>query len=154
MSNPLCRTVLNHKSRSKVVIVYDSSVFCHGTNNLWTLLVIIQANFSHVPFLLRHSLPCPYHVESWLVRKLIQKRLYISIQHSKRGPFCGQLLHTYSPKWSVWHVTFRGGPICCPPSLLEGSNAVFLLSLFFFFSISIYSYSFVVLNAHTTCSRN
>jgi len=33
-----------------------SPIFCHGNNNLRTLSVIIKANFTYVPFLLRQYL--------------------------------------------------------------------------------------------------
>ena len=71
-------------------------IFYHRTNNLWTLLVIIKANFA---FLLSQCIsPTNVIYRTCLVKKLIQKRLNINIQHSKMDPFCGRIIAQISPK--------------------------------------------------------
>jgi len=55
--------------------------------------------------------PYRHYVVTWLVRKLIQKRLRIHIQHSQRGTFSEQLSLTYSPKCTIWHI------VCHPPNV-------------------------------------
>ena len=40
-----------------VYVAHPSPIFCHRTNNLWTLSIIIEANFAYVTFLLRQYLP-------------------------------------------------------------------------------------------------
>ena len=76
-------------------------IFCHRTNNLWTLSAIIKAKFAYIPFLLPLPTSC-----SCLVRKKIQKHLNVSIQAAKSTDSVDQLSHKYSPNCTVWCTKF------------------------------------------------
>jgi len=71
--------------------VMSPPVFCHRTNNLWTISVIIKANFAYVPFVVCQYLPTDV---MHLVNKKVDSKTpqHISIQHNWKDPFCEPII--------------------------------------------------------------